>query len=70
MAEVAELGAEGGEEAAKAYLDRLRAGQARSLQELEHIAARAGVQVSRVPYYDMELRSVYGLRMICSALGV
>ena len=62
--------AEGGEEAANAYLDRLRAGQQRSLQELSRFAAAAGVEVSKVPYYDMELRTVYGLRMISSALSL
>ena len=62
--------AEGGEEAANTYLDRLRAGQQRSLQELSRFAAAAGVEVSKVPYYDMELRTVYGLRMISSALSL
>lgn len=67
---VTDIGADGSEEAAKAHLDRLRAGQARSLQALDRIAEEAGVEVSRVPFYDMELRTVYGLRMISNALAL
>ncbi len=67
---VTELHAEGGEAEANAYLDRLREGQRRSLQELGRVAANAGVELLKVPYYDMELRTVYGLRMISSALSI
>jgi arsenite-transporting ATPase len=56
--------ADGKDETAKAYLDRLRAGQQRSLTDLNRIAASAGVEVVQVPYFDNELRTVFGLRMI------
>ena len=65
---VTEEGAEGSEDTAKAYLDRLRAGQRRSLSDLTALAAESNVELLTVPYFENELRTVFGLRMIAMAL--
>jgi arsenite-transporting ATPase len=53
---------------AKAYLDRLRAGQAKALSELAILAKDTGVELATVPYFGDELRTVFGLRMISMTL--
>ena len=61
--------------AADVYLNRLRQGQTKCLNELNMIAkedtsssASGGIPVIQVPYFDMEVRTVYGLRTISSYL--
>ena len=50
--------------AANAYLDRLRQGQRSSLRELQQTADASGIELIQVPYFDTEVRTVYGLRLI------
>ena len=52
------------EASASAFLDRLRSGQAAALSQLEGISANTNVDLVRVPYLDVEARTVYGLRAI------
>ena len=49
-----------------AYLNKLRQGQIKSLNDLSKIAKEDGdeVPIIKVPYFDMEVRTVYGLRTI------
>ena len=54
--------------ASSAYLSRLRQGQKNSLSELGVLAAAADVPLMQVPYFDYEVRTVYGLRAISSVL--
>ena len=53
---------------ADGYVARLANGQRQCLAELDDLAARCAVDVTQVPYFDTELRSVYGLRAMGSAL--
>ena len=50
--------------ATDAYLNRLRQGQQASLRELQQVAQTSGVDLISVPYFDTEVRTVYGLRLI------
>jgi len=50
--------------AADAYLNRLRQGQQASLRELQQTAETSGVPLLQVPYFDTEVRTVFGLRLI------
>ena len=50
------------EASASAFLTRARKGQELSLSELSRIAVGAKVPLVKVPYFDMEAKSVYGLR--------
>lgn len=56
----------GGEEAVgvSSYLERVRVGQARSMQELRSLSSAAGINLVQVPFFDMEIRTVYGVRVI------
>jgi len=56
------------EEADAAYLTQLAKGQQKCLAELADLAERADVQLTSVPYFDVEVRSVYGLRALSAAL--
>jgi arsenite-transporting ATPase len=55
--------------AADRYLGNLRAGQARALQDLRGLSETKGVKLVEVPYYDTEVRTVYGLRLISDLLS-
>jgi len=50
------------------YLDQLRKGQQKCLGELRELASRSLVSVTEVPYFDAEVRAVYGLRAMGTAL--
>ena len=54
--------------ATNAYLDRLRSGQKQSLQELQKLAEMSNTNLIQIPYFDMEVRTVYGLRVVGSAI--
>lgn len=49
---------------ANAYMSRLRQGQKQSLSVLNVLASAAEVPLMQVPYFDTEIRTVYGLRVI------
>lgn len=53
-----------GEGSVSSYLERVRVGQARSIQELRSLSSAAGINLVQVPYFDMEIRTVYGVRVI------
>ena len=55
-------------DAEEAYLARMAKGQGVCLGELSDLAARSDVSVTRVPFFDTEVRSVYGLRAMSAAL--
>lgn len=50
------------------FLRRLRHGQAVSLKALEIVSQSANVPLTIVPYFEMEVRTVYGLRAISNYL--
>ena len=51
--------------ATTAFLNRLRQGQQTSIRELQTLADNTGsAQLIKVPYFDMEVRTVYGLRVV------
>lgn len=52
----------------EAYWDRLRAGQHVSLKEAGQLAKGGGVRLTKVPFFDTEMRSVYALRVLAKAL--
>ena len=54
--------------ATNAYLDRLRSGQKTSIKELEKLAALTNSNLVQIPYFDMEVRTVYGLRVVGNAI--
>ena len=56
------------EDAADSYLEQLAKGQQGCLGELNELAARCDVDVTPVPYFDVEVRSAYGLRAMGAAL--
>ena len=56
------------DDAADGYLGRLAKGQQDCVAELEELAGRCDVAVTQVPYFDVEVRSPYGLRAMGSAL--
>jgi len=51
-----------------AYLGRLSRGQQQCLGELRELAIRSEVSLTEVPFFDVEVRSVYGLRALGGAL--
>jgi len=51
-----------------AYAEQLGKGQQVCLGELEELATRADVSITKVPYFDAEVRAVYGLRALGNAL--
>ena len=55
-------------DAEEAYLARMAKGQGVCLGELSDLATRSDVSVTRVPFFDTEVRSVYGLRAMSAAL--
>ena len=67
-----QIGGEASEESANlatnAYLDRLRSGQKSSINELEKLAAATNTKLIQIPYFDMEVRTVYGLRVVGNAI--
>jgi arsenite-transporting ATPase len=54
--------------ASTAYLNRMRRGQQVSLASLRVLASAADVPLMQVPYFDQEIRSVYGLRVVANVL--
>ena len=54
--------------ASNAYLDRLRSGQKKSVEELQKLAAMTNTNLVQIPYFDMEVRTVYGLRVVGGAI--
>ena len=54
----------GSDEAEAAFLGRMRAVQRASLGELRREAEAARVPLLQVPYFDTEVRTVFGLRLI------
>ena len=56
------------DDAADGYLGRLAKGQQGCVAELEELAQRCDVAVTPVPYFDVEVRSAYGLRAMGSSL--
>eukprot|EP00981_Chlorochromonas_danica_P004738 scaffold954_cov173-Ochromonas_danica.AAC.24 len=65
----ANLGEEGSETATH-YLDRIRQGQAISIRDLQQLANQGSepIPLIQVPYFDMEVRTVYGLRAVSQAI--
>ena len=51
-----------------AYLNRLRQGQRGSISQLGILAAAADAPLLQVPFFDYEVRTVYGLRAISNVL--
>jgi hypothetical protein len=49
-------------------VQRLTKGQAEGVRQLEVLTADAGVSLTRVPFFDVEVRGVYGLRAMSTAL--
>ena len=54
--------------AADAYLNRLRIGQKKCITELKQISTASNILLTEIPYFDMEIRTVYGLRVISNFL--
>lgn len=54
--------------AADAFLNNLRLGQGKCLTSLDQLSVSSNVPVIKVPYFDMEIRTVYGLRVISNFL--
>ncbi|CAN0206159.1 unnamed protein product [Ectocarpus sp. 6 AP-2014] len=51
------------------YIQRLSKGQAAGVEQLEQVAkGAAGVSLTLVPYFDVEVRNVYGLRFMAQTL--
>jgi arsenite-transporting ATPase len=46
------------------YLNRMRTGQQKSIDDLTRIAGSISAPLVKVPYFDTEVRTVYGLRAI------
>ena len=56
------------EGSARVFLNRLRENQRRSIDQIKSVAEREHVPLLLVPYYELETRTVYGLRAIGNAL--
>lgn len=56
------------EQASQAYWDRLRVGQQVALGDVSRAAEEAGVEVTQVPFFDTEIRTVYALRVLADVL--
>ncbi|KAL1520168.1 hypothetical protein AB1Y20_023638 [Prymnesium parvum] len=56
------------DDADEAYVETLAKGQRVCLGELDALAARADVSITKVAYFDAEVRAVYGLRALADAL--
>lgn len=50
------------------YLTKVRNGQMKSIQELQLLSKNSNINLIQVPFYDMEVRTVYGLRVISKAI--
>lgn len=50
------------------YVAQIAKGQRVCLDELRSLAQRADVTITEVPYFDVEVRAVYGLRAMGAAL--
>ena len=50
--------------AADVYLGKVRKGQATSITELRNTCAISKIPLLEIPYFDMEVRTVYGLRVL------
>lgn len=59
---------EGSPDKINAYLGRLRTGQDNAMQQLSALSAGAGCALIKVPYFDIEVRTVYGLRVVSNAI--
>ena len=57
-------------ESEESYVSQLAKGQATCLDELRELADRSLISVTEVPYFDVEVRAVYGLRALGNALFV
>ena len=57
-----------GAEQSGTYLAQMSKGQQACLAELRSLSDRAAVSLTEVPYFDAELRAVYGLRAMGAAL--
>jgi arsenite-transporting ATPase len=66
--ENSEINEDKGNSAATTYLDRLRYGQKTSIDELQKLAELSDTNLIQIPYFDMEVRTVYGLRVVGSAI--
>lgn len=66
--QIGEASEESANLATNAYLDRLRSGQKASISELEKLATATNTKLVQIPYFDMEVRTVYGLRVVGSAI--
>uniref|UniRef100_A0A7S2V1X9 ArsA/GET3 Anion-transporting ATPase-like domain-containing protein n=1 Tax=Fibrocapsa japonica TaxID=94617 RepID=A0A7S2V1X9_9STRA len=51
-----------GENTKQDYVKRLASSQQKHLAEIEGVANNAGVQVVKIPYFDSEVQTIYGLR--------
>lgn len=68
VTEVTEVTEIPGSIAAKNHLDRLRNGQKTSITELQKLADQTNTNLIKIPYFDMEVRTVYGLRVVGGAI--
>ena len=53
----------------EAFLDRTRRAQVACLQELEKCGTENNLDVIKVPYFEMELRTTFGLRLLSNVLS-
>lgn len=53
-----------GDGSATGFLNKVRAGQAACLKELQQVAVGSGIPLITVPYFDAEMRGVEGLRTV------
>jgi len=65
---VVDADADAAKTAADAFLNNLRQGQGKCLSSLDQLSVSNNVPVIKVPYFDMEIRTVYGLRVISNFL--
>jgi arsenite-transporting ATPase len=59
---------EGAEASTNAYLNRLRSNQSKSLSDLRQLCDKEKIPLLEVPYFDIEVRTVYGLRVISNII--
>jgi arsenite/tail-anchored protein-transporting ATPase len=53
---------------ANAYLNRIKRGQKMSIDKLTNLATSSKVDFIQVPYFDTEVRTVYGLRVLANSI--
>ena len=56
------------DEKTRKYLENIRNGQSKAIVELENNSKEHSIPLLRVPYFDTEVRTVYGLRAISQSL--